>query len=352
MNGDPSQKRFSQFARHVAIAVAIAGTAALLLVLAWEALHVLLLMFSAILVAVILDSGSRLLQAVTPLPRWATLTLTCLVIVGIGFAFGFFAGPAIVSQLSNLLESVPQAISDLRSALLQTTWGGEILQRVPEAKEMFTADSGAQIAAFFGTTFGVVGETAFVLFAGLYLAVSPDTYRRGFVLLIPPAGRDRAEEVLGQLGHDLRRWLLAQLVAMAVIGTLFGVGLAVIGVPMALALGVMAGVFAFVPILGPLAALIPALLVAFSVGPQTALYVLILHMGVQVIESYLVTPLVQKRAVELPPFLLFTAQLLMAFAAGLLGVIVATPLLVVVMVLVRMVYVEGVLGDAPDAATA
>jgi len=165
------------------------------------------------------------------------------------------------------------------------------------------------------------------------------------VHLLPPSRRPRTRTVFAALGSALRHWLLGRIASMLVVGLLTGIGLMIFGIPLALALGLIAALLSFVPYIGPILALVPALAVAAGEGTQAVVIVLMIYGAVQIVESYLVTPLIQQRAISMPPALLIAAQVVMGALAGFVGVAVATPLVVVVIVLVQMLYVEDVLGD-------
>jgi len=184
-----------------------------------------------------------------------------------------------------------------------------------------------------------------LLFTGLYLAAHPQPYIRGLLRLFPLHRRERIGEVLYACGYTLRWWLFGQLLAMAVVGTLMGVGLAFIGVPLAFALGVVAGLFEFIPTLGPLLGLAPAVLLALTQDTTAVMWVLGLYTVVQTFEAYLLTPLVQQRVVHLPPVVTIVAQVFFAWTVGPLGLLIAVPLVAVLMVVVQMLYVEDFLGD-------
>jgi predicted PurR-regulated permease PerM len=187
-----------------------------------------------------------------------------------------------------------------------------------------------------------------VLVTGVYLAAQPGMYVSGLVRLAPHARRARYREVLARLGHTLRWWMIGQLVPMAVIGTLTAIGLKVIGVPMWLFLGLLAGLFNFIPNFGPLISGVPAFLLALSESPTKAMWVVLLYVTAQSLEGYVLTPLVQRRAVHMPPALLILFQVLAGLLLGALGVVLAAPLLAVSLVAIRMLYVEDVLGDKAD----
>jgi predicted PurR-regulated permease PerM len=197
---------------------------------------------------------------------------------------------------------------------------------------------------------GALVNAAIVLSVGLCLAADPRLYKSGLLRLLPPERRPRAREVLTQLGSTLRRWLVGRLVLMFVNAALTWAGLSLLGVPLALTLGLLAGLLNFVPNVGPVIAGVPAVLIALTESPQQAMYVLLLYVALQSVDSYIFTPLVQKRTVELPPALTITAQVLLGVLLGTFGVVFATPLMAAALVLVRMLYVEDVLGGGTAKA--
>ena len=202
------------------------------------------------------------------------------------------------------------------------------------------------VTSAFSRTLGVVANVFVILFIGIYGAAAPQSYVSGVVHLTPQRHRDRAHEVLDALSHALRWWLVGRLTMMTVVGIMTTLGLWLAGVPTPLALGLLAALLSFVPYIGPILSFIPAVLVAMMVSLTTALYVAIVFGVVQTLESYIITPLVQQRAVSLPPVILITAQIAMGVIAGATGVLLAAPLAICVIVLLQMLYVEDVLGDS------
>ena len=190
----------------------------------------------------------------------------------------------------------------------------------------------------------------------LFLALSPRAYLKGVVMLVPREHERRVREVCKRIGVALRWWLFGQAISMTIVGVFTGLGLMLVGVPLPWALGLIAGVFSFVPNLGPIVAMAPGLVLASSEGGQTILWALGVYVGVQLIESNVVTPMVQKYAVSVPPALLLTLQLMMGVLFGVMGLLVATPLMVAVIVALQMLYVEDkldrdveVMGQHDDA---
>ena len=188
-----------------------------------------------------------------------------------------------------------------------------------------------------------MGALIYLLFVAIYYAFSPSTYRRGVIALVPVARRARANAILDQLGTTLRRWVWARMVSMTALGVASSVGLALLGIPLAMTLGLLAGTLLFVPYLGALAAGIPALLIAATVGPYHVLWVLLLYIAIHAADGYLIDPALQRHAVRLPPILVLASQLLFGALWGVIGFTFATPLVGSLVVLVRMIYVEDVL---------
>ena len=164
-----------------------------------------------------------------------------------------------------------------------------------------------------------------------------------------PAAR---REVLEEAGSTLQRWLLAQLVSMGIVGLLTTLGLWLLGVPLALTLGILAALSEFIPNFGPILSAVPAVLLALVDSPRLALWVVVLYAGIQAAESYLITPLVQQRLASLPPVLVIVSQLLGGILFGFLGFALATPLLAVAMVLIKRLYVEDRLGETLEEPSA
>jgi predicted PurR-regulated permease PerM len=203
---------------------------------------------------------------------------------------------------------------------------------------------------FFRGTFVGLAGLLLIFFLGLYLALDPETYIKGFTSLFPRERRQRIRDVFQELGGVLQSWLVGQFLSMAVVGILIAVGLAIVGVPLALVLGVIAGILDFIPIFGPILAAIPAVLLGFTQSPLHAAYVVLVFVAANQVEEHLLIPIIQKHTVSLPPALTVFALTLLGTLFGFLGLLLATPLTASLMVLVNRFYVEDVLGDGQDTA--
>jgi predicted PurR-regulated permease PerM len=204
---------------------------------------------------------------------------------------------------------------------------------------------GANFFAVFSSTLSVLAGLVLVVFAALYIAVDPKLYHRGLMHLFPHRSRPRAGEVLSEVATLLRRWLATQLIAMLVIGSITTVVLLLLGVRAAVALGVIAGLLEFIPYVGPILSAVPAVAMGFLSGPQMALYVVVAYIAIQQAENHLLIPLLMKRGIDLPPVITIIAQAVMGLVFGFLGLLVAMPLVGAAMVLVKMLYVQDVVGD-------
>ena len=198
---------------------------------------------------------------------------------------------------------------------------------------------------FLSSTLAVVAGVLLVIFLAIYVAVEPKTYHDGMMHLFPHDARPRAGEVLTAIAVVLRKWLVTQLIAMVVIGTVTTIVLLLLDVPAAFPLGVLAGLLEFIPTIGPILSAVPAIAMGFVDSPEKALYVTLAYWGIQFLENQLLIPILMREGVDIPPALTIIGQAVMALVFGFLGLLVAVPLLAAGMVAVKMLYVEGVVGD-------
>lgn len=330
--------------------VLIAGGTLLALVLATLVLRhvasVLLLIFAGVLLAVFFDGLTSQLQKRTGLARGWCLGL--VVLLGVFFAAtGWFAGPRIDNQISQLGERIPSAIERIRSTINRYEWVRSLMAGSSGSEQgmSFSGQAMSFVAGGITSAVGVLTSGLVVIIIGLYAAATPAVYIDGALRLLPPSRRDRGRDVVQALGQALRWWLLGRIASMAIVGILTAVGLWIAGIPLAFVLGLIAALLSFVPYIGPIVSVVPAALVALAESPTKILYVLIIYGAVQLLESYLITPLIQERAVSIPPAVLISAQVIMGILAGAIGVLMATPMAVVFIVLIQMLYLADTLGD-------
>lgn len=364
------------------VAALVAGVYVALKLL-WFAYPVFFLAFLGILF------GLALSAAVDRLARWriprglgaAGIVLT---MIGLVVGLGIWVAPTLREQSRELRTRLPEAvdrveswINERQSGVIGLILGGNPLPGKPDsaataAPNGAQADSSAQTApaggapapaardesvsgqlggvakyffAFLSSTLTVLASLLLVVITAVYIAVDPDLYRRGLMHLVPHGSRARAGEVLDKMALTLRHWLVTELIAMLVIGGVTTIVLLLLGVRAAIALGIIAGLLEFVPYVGPIAAAVPAIGMGLLDSPQTALYVAIAATAIQQFENHLLIPLLMEEGVDLPPVLTIVAQALMGLVFGFIGLLVAVPLLAAVLIPIKMLYVEGVVGD-------
>jgi predicted PurR-regulated permease PerM len=312
--------------------------AAVVALLAWQLADVLLLMFGAIIFAAVLRAIARPLMHHAHWPERIALAVAVLLLLGGLVGVGWLIGDRIAVQFESLRERLPDALKAATGWLESHPLGVALLEAWREAA------SGdvpwGRIANVASKTVGAVGAIALIAFVGIFLAGDPALYRRGLVALLPPGSRPAVDDALLASGRALSQWLLGQGISMLFVGIATAIGLALLGVPVAMSLGLIAGVLGFIPFFGPIISGVLAVLFAFTQGPQQALYVAILAIAIQQIEGNVLMPFIQRWAVSLPPVLGIMAGVVFGLLFGIVGLIFATPLMVVVMVLVRKLYVE------------
>jgi predicted PurR-regulated permease PerM len=322
----------------------------LLLTLLWKLRETLIVGFGAALIAAALVAGARPLSRITRLQRrWAVLLIALVTVLAFGLLFWAIGDP-LAEQLRALRQELPKSWAALKAWLGRMPWGQQALDWLGEGTDSKLPLAGIATGVATGTL-RAVSTTVLIVLMGVYLAIDLDLYRRGLLRLFPLPRREPVGVAVDAAGVALTRWMLGQVVLMVVVGLLTAIGLALLGMPMALVLGLVAGLLEFVPFFGPVVSGLLAVLVAFPVSPQMALYVALLVLAIQQLENHLLVPLVQRWAVELPPVLSLGAVLVFGTLFGISGVVFGTPLMVLAMVLVRTLYVEQTLegsGRAED----
>ncbi len=327
---------------------------AVLLLIGWTLQDILLLVFMAVLIACILRGASDYLHRRTGLGEgWALLA----VVTGLLGAFAaliWWRGPAMADQASQVFHQLVTQTQRLWQQLADTDWGASLAGRFRQQFEpggsggvSGTALAG-RVTGVVSSTFGLAGSVLLVIATALFLAISPQTYVAGTLRLLPPRFRSRGRDVLHGLGATLQLWFLGQLVDMIVVTILSGAGLYLLGVPLAGTLAVIAGLLNFVPYVGALAGAVPAVLVALAQSPTLALWVVLLFTAVQTLEGNLIAPLIQERTVSLPPALTILSQAILGTIFGLLGLVLATPVMAASLTAMRMIYVESYLERDED----
>ncbi len=313
--------------------------------LAWQLRELLMLVFGAVLVSVVLRMIARPIHHRFGIGEGWSLGAAVLLVFGVLAMALWLFGAEVAQQTSNLADLIPKAWASLQGRLEQWGLSGQVerLMQGGTSSSVLSNVSGLVMSVGSGLT-----DLVLVIFGGIYVAAQPGLYRKGLLKLIPAGKRPLMDETLHDSGRALQLWLKGRLVSMTFVAILTGVGLTIIGVPSALTLALLAGLLEFIPFIGPILSAVPAVLLALASSPTSALWVALLFLIIQQLEGNLIEPLVQQRAVELPPALLLFAIVAATLVFGTIGILLGAPLLVVVYVMVKRLYVREALGtDTP-----
>lgn len=326
--------------------VLIVAAIALLAVLLVQLRQVVVLAFGCVLVAVALRSGANLVRRFTGANERLALAGVVLVLIALLGGGTWLLGEPLSREFGALRVALPKGLEAITRWLNSHAIGLWLLQWWHQADANL---EWTRVAGIAGSTMGALGAALLMLVVGIYLAADPNLYRRGVLHLMPQRQRARVNRALGDAATGLSRWLLGQLMAMFAVGVLTAAGLALIGMPLAVPLGVIAGLLEFIPFFGTFAAGALIVLLAFTQGEAQAFYAAMVCLVVQQFEGYVIQPFVQRWAIALPPALGLIAVIVFGVAFGPLGVVLAVPLMVVLMLLVQRLYVQGALGDGEGA---
>lgn len=318
-----------------------------LALLAQATVYILLLVFAGILLAVLLDYFGTQIERMRGVPRWLAITAVLALLTAL-FALVFvLVVPMVAEEGAALATQLEQSAKGLHEWLQENAGGRFLMEQLPATEDQMptVGELWTGAAGIFATTVGAMTGVAIIVVVGVFIAYNPSMYTTGFLHMVPLAHRERAAEVMAAIGATVRRWLLGQLISMGILAVSTWVMLALLGVSQALILALITGLMTFVPYLGPLIALVPILLVAYLDSPLLALYVLLLYMAIQNVEANVIMPIVFHRTAHIPPALGVVSQILFGSLLGFLGFVLAIPLMAVVLQLVKMIYVEDILGD-------
>jgi predicted PurR-regulated permease PerM len=385
--------------RDIVRTVAIVAGVYIALQLLWVGRSVVLLTFLGVLFGVALTAGVNWLER-KRVPRGVGAILIVLAFLGALVGIGAATAPSITGQIQELKTQLPQALRKIQGWVQERQQGvTQVLEQVapaagstqqggeqqrpgrpgendkqaqtdqrtegrqqtgegqpdqegkksePSLGQGFAEQIGGvgrHLFGFFSSTLAVLGGLILILFVAVFVAIDASTYHAGLMHLFPHRIRRRAGEVLSATATMLRRWLFTQSIAMLAVGVLTAVVLLLLDVKAALALGIIAGILEFVPIAGPILAAIPGIAMGFLDGPEKAVYVTLAYIGIQQVEANLITPLLMKRGLEIPPVLTITTQGVLSLVFGFLGLLVAVPMLAAAIVPIKMLYVQDVVGD-------
>lgn len=300
--------------------------------------HVFILILVGVLIACYFRGVGRFISRKANLSPTLGLLISVFGTLSLAGGIFYLVGATISNQISQLKESFPIMLQQVETMLNNSATGREIVNRVQD----YTSPEKLSpvLSGMFRSTFGGIGDVFIIILLGIYFTSAPKLYTNNILSLVPPARRPEALRLMNNLTSGLTKWLMGTFLSMGIIFVLTAVALAIVGVPMWLALAFLAGLLVFIPNFGPIIASVPTIIVAFSISPNTALVVGILFFAIQILEGAFITPKVQHWLMNIPPALIILAQIFAGILLGVWGLVFATPIMLIGMITIRQLYTE------------
>lgn len=340
----------SSYTLKVWTTVGITAFVTIIILIIYQTFNAFLLLLAASLIALFFASVSGKIKKWTGWKDGISLAVTIVMMVVVVGLFFWLLGAEAQNQYKEMQQAVPQIIDNAQSYLNKSELGRKVSEYVSDIENQKKVLPFLQ--GFFKTSFGVFGDLYIVVFLSIFLSIAPFDYVNGAVNLVPRRGKVKAKHLFEDLGLNLQKWIKGAIISGSVVFTFTAIGLLVLGVDMWLILAISAGLLNIIPNFGPMIAMIPAILVALLTSPTQALLVAGLYLTVQIIESNLITPNVQKKLLNTPPALLIFFQVLMGTLTGGWGIVLAVPMLVIMITVVKNLYLNENMGDDDEVERA
>lgn len=326
------------FTKKVWITAGIFSLFVIVMLLFKALFSLVLLILAGILIAVFFYGFAGLIQQYLHLSPKLSIILSVVFNLLLLVAFFWFVGTRLSDQISSLSETLPKTVEQAKSHLNNSALGSKMLDYLQSSGNTQKTVSAAR--RFFSSSFGIVSDLYIVILLGLFFTASPSVYKKGIIHLLPSAAKDKGDALINDIGDVLKKWLKGQIFGFFFITVLSGIGLWIIGMPLILTLALIAGLMNFIPNFGPIIALIPAVLLALTQGPTTAIIIACMYTGIQVIQSAVTQPLIQKKMISIPPALTIIGQVAMGALGGFWGVLLATPIVAILIKIITELYIE------------
>jgi predicted PurR-regulated permease PerM len=332
------QNSVSSFRKKVWIVVSIAALMFVFLYLFQILFNVLLLVLAGALIALYFYAVAGLLERKFHCSSKAAIILAIIINILLVAGIIWFVGATIQVQISELSQTLPSTIQTVKEYIGSSAIGKSLLQQFNA-----TGDSTKTLDIlnrFFSSSFGVLSDLYIILLLAIFFIASPTVYKNGMVKLLPSKAKEKGTKIIGKINTILKGWLKLQLIGMAFIGIATAIGLTIIGIPMVLTLALLAAIFNFIPNFGMLLALVPAVLIGLTHGMGTALIIVCIYTFIQFIQNAIQQPLIQAKMINIPPALSITSQIALGLLVGFWGILLATPVLIILIVLVEELYIK------------
>ncbi|MHA6722063.1 AI-2E family transporter [Sphingomonas sp. RS2018] len=306
--------------RRAAVWLGMASALALVVLL----IQPLLVILAGLVFASMLDGGVRLLGRILPIGRGWRLLIVCLLTVAFIVGTFYLTGVQVTEQVTQLRSTLEGQAMRLTGWLTQQGL-------MPGASDISgiarqAMSSVGRLTSWVGSAVGALTTMFMIMVIGLFVAMDPRIYERGLQWLVPQAHREEFAVTVRRMGHTLRRLLAGRLLGMVAEGILTWFALMLGGVPMAMILGVLTGLLAFIPNIGAFISGVLMVAVGFSAGSDTGMWAILTYIVVQTFDGYVLLPLVAKKTVDMPPALTLGTQILASALLGILGLALADPI--------------------------
>lgn len=342
----PELPRETSYSQKVWLTAAIVVLIIAVLLIARVVFNVLLMALAGALMATYFHGLGDLLERKTGWKRRVCMLISIAGSIFLLITLLWFMGAKIQVQVAELSNSLPGTIHTVRTKLGETPVGQKILSYLSDQNSSQLFNTAKQ---FFSTSFGAMGNLYIILFLGIFFTAEPSLYKNGILLMVPQGRKKMAVNIMNRISISLKGWIKGTLLAIALITIILSVGLSLIGIPVALVLALIAGMLKIIPNFGSMVAMVPGVLLALTVSTSTAIGVALLYIIAQTIVSNIITPVIQKRMISIPPALTLISQLIMAALSGALGIILAVPLLAIVIIFTDELYVKKINSVEPYA---
>jgi predicted PurR-regulated permease PerM len=331
------QMSYLEFLKRTLIIVAVAVVPFLI----WYLFGVILMVFGAIILAMVLRLGAQPFMRWFSLPEPLALLISGVLVLGVLVGTGYLFGTRITGEFQDVTQRATSGLTDIHRRLEGSSYGKFLLNHFSGSDVSVTG----VLSGLLKLSSQFLEAVVIMVISAIYLAAQPRHYREGLIWLFPPRAHAYAARIVDGVGEALRLWLLGQLIEMVVIGALSALAVWMIGVPSPFALGLIAGIGEFIPYVGPLLAAIPALLVALTTSPQAVLWTAVAYLIIHQIEGNIIAPLIQRRMVSIPPAVMLLGIVAITYLFGAIAIIFAAPIVVVIFAGVSLLYVRDTLGE-------
>jgi len=334
---DHSNKKEPSYAVKVWQTTAIVCLAIIGILILRVAFNILLMALAGVLIAVYFHGLADIVTAKTKLSRKPALFISIGSSMILLAVIGWFVGSKVQRQVAELSSTLPQTIKVARAKIANTPLGAKVIEYTSGNNSQKLLDTAT---TFFSTSFGILGDLYIILFLGIFFTADPSLYKNGILFLFPSEKKSAGRIILKKIETALKGWLKSIIASIVMITILVAFGLSMTGLPATMVLGLITGLLEIVPNFGPVIAMIPGVLLAFTLSTKTAVIVALIYIACQTIVGNIALPLLQKKIINIPPALTLLSQLIMGTLSGLMGIVLAVPLLAILIIVVSELYIN------------